>query len=251
MEENKIKFPTEIVELPSKGLLYPEDHPLRNGTVELKYMTAKEEDILTNLNYIKQGLVIDKLLQSLIVPKFNYDDLLVGDKNAIMIAARVLGYGKDYTFTYEGEEYTVDLSLLNTIELDESLLIEPGVNELKYTLPFSKNEITFCLLTGQIEKSIDAEIKGIKRINKNASPELSTRLKHQILSINGETDQKTIRDFIDNFMLAKDSSAFRSYLKTISPDIKLVFVHEANNSEEEVAIPVQVQFFWPDARIQG
>ena len=107
-QEPKFKFPTELVDLPSKGLLYPKDHPLSSGKVELKYMTAKEEDILTNQNYLKDGTVIDKLLQSLIVTKFNYDDLLVGDKNAILITARVLGYGKDYTFNYNGEEITVE-----------------------------------------------------------------------------------------------------------------------------------------------
>ncbi len=99
-EESKFKFPTEVVELPSKGLLYSKDNPLSSGKVEMKYMTAKEEDILTNQNYIKQGSVIDKLLQSLIVSKINYGDLLTGDKNAILVAARILGYGKDYSFKY-------------------------------------------------------------------------------------------------------------------------------------------------------
>ena len=94
----ELKLPTEKVSLPSKGLLYPKDSPLASGEVEMKYMTAKEEDILTNANYIRQGIVIDKLLQSLIVTKFDYNDLLVGDKNAILVAARILGYGKDYTF---------------------------------------------------------------------------------------------------------------------------------------------------------
>ena len=98
-EEKKFEFPTEIVELPSKGLLYPKNNPLSSGKIEMKYMTAKEEDILTNQNYIKQGIVLDKLMQSLIVSKINYDDIIVGDKNAIMVASRVLGYGKDYTFT--------------------------------------------------------------------------------------------------------------------------------------------------------
>jgi len=91
-------LPTETIELPSKGLLYSEDNILSNGTIEIKYMTAKEEDILTNQNYIQNGTVIDKLLQSLIVTKINYNDLLVGDKNAIMIAARILGYGAEYKF---------------------------------------------------------------------------------------------------------------------------------------------------------
>jgi len=102
MSDEKFKFPTEVVELPSKGLVYPEDNPLSSGKIEMKYMTAKEEDILTNQSYIEKGIVLDKLLQALIVSKINYNDLITGDKNAIMIAARILGYGKDYTFTYNG-----------------------------------------------------------------------------------------------------------------------------------------------------
>ena len=89
-------YPTEIVQLPSKGKLYPEGHPLKSGTIEMKYMTAKEEDILTNQSFINNGVVLDKLFQALIVTPCDYNDLLLGDKNAIMIAARVLGYGKDY-----------------------------------------------------------------------------------------------------------------------------------------------------------
>ena len=104
---SELKFPTEIVELPSKGLVYPEDNPLSSGQIEMKYMTAKEEDILTNQNYINNGTVIDELLKSLIITKINYNDLIVGDKNAIMIAARVLGYGKDYSFTYDNNEQVV------------------------------------------------------------------------------------------------------------------------------------------------
>ena len=248
MEEQKFKFPTEIVELPSKGLLYPEEHPLSSGKVEIKYMTAKEEDILTNLNYIKQGIVIDKLLQSLVVTKFDWDDLLIGDKNSIMIAARVLGYGKDYPFTYEGEEITVDLSELMPVELDENK-VSQGVNEFEYELPYSKNKITFKYLTSRDEKAIDAEIKGMKRINKNSSADLSTRLKHQLLSVDGDYEKKTIRDFVDNFLLARDSSAFRLHIKATQPDTKMSFVYDGANGEEEVTIPVQVQFFWPDARV--
>ena len=113
MEENKPSFPTEVIELPSKGLLYPESNILSSGKLEMKYMTAKEEDILSNKSYIEKGIVLDKLLESLVVTKeININDLIVGDKNALLIAARVLGYGKDYTFTYDGKEHEVDLSVL-------------------------------------------------------------------------------------------------------------------------------------------
>ena len=246
--EPKFKFPTEIIDLPSKGLLYPEGHPLSSGQVEMKYMTAKEEDILTNMSYVKSGIVIDKLLQSLLVDKFDYSDLLVGDKNAIMIAARVLGYGKDYPFTYEGEEVVIDLNELPLKELDEDLATK-GVNEFEFTLPTSGNKITFQLLTGKIEKAVEQEIKGMKRINKNVSADVSTRLKHQILSVDGEDDKKTIREFVDNYMLAKDSAALRAYIRDIQPDIKMTFIHEGTNGEQEVTVPIEVQFFWPDARV--
>jgi len=121
--ENKNKFPSEIVELPSKGLLYSEDSPLSSGKIEMKYMTAKEEDILTNQNYIERGVVIDKLLQALIVDKeVKYNDLLIGDKNALLVAARVLGYGKDYEFNYGDTKEVIDLSLLKEKEIDDTLL---------------------------------------------------------------------------------------------------------------------------------
>ena len=128
----EFKFPTEVVDLPSKGHFYVEGHPLSKGKVEVKYMTAKEEDILTSQNLIKQGTVIDVLLQSLIVDKtINIQDLLIGDKNAIMVAARVLGYGKDYQFEYDGEEQTVDLSKLEPVDIDFKKFTK-GVNEFSY-----------------------------------------------------------------------------------------------------------------------
>ena len=131
----EFKLPTETVELPSKGLLYPEDSPLAEGKIEMKYMTAKEEDILTNQNYIRQGTVVDKLLRSLVVSKINFNDLLIGDKDAILIASRILGYGKDYTFTYSGESITTDLTELNEKFLDESLILSPRTNEFAFELP--------------------------------------------------------------------------------------------------------------------
>ena len=105
---SEFKFPTEVIDLPSKGLLYPKDSPLASGKLEMKYMTAKEEDILTNQNYIQRGIVIDKLLQSLIVSDIDYTQLVTGDQNAVMIAARILGYGKDYEFTYGGKKQVID-----------------------------------------------------------------------------------------------------------------------------------------------
>jgi len=245
-EQPQFKFPTETVELPSKGLLYPEDHPLASGTIEMKYMTAKEEDILTNQNYISQGIVLDKLLQSLIVTKVKYDDLFVGDKNAIMIASRILGYGKDYEFEYNGEEHTIDLTTLDNKQIDESLFTR-GQNEFEFELPFSKTLVTFQLMNGHLEKKVEQEIKGLKKINKTASPDLSTRMKHLITSVDGNRDTKTIRDFVDNYLLARDSRALRQHVADFQPDIDLEITIISQGEDKVIDVPIGVNFFFPDA----
>lgn len=242
-ETPKFNFPTEIVELPSKGLLYSKDNPLSKGTIELRYMTAAHEDILTNQAYIQKGIVLDKLMQALIVSPINYDDLIVGDKNAIMVASRILGYGKNYTFTYGGQEETIDLSALDNKPFDTSL-ITPGVNEFQFTLPNSKLSITFKILTHADEKKIDAELEGLKKIKKDSVPELSTRLKYIITSVNGDSTVKTIRDFVDNHLLAVDSRALREYIKKVQPDVDLTFF--PSGSEKAINIPIGLNFFWPD-----
>jgi len=245
---SEFKFPTEEVELPSKGLIYPKENPLSSGKVEMKYMTAKEEDILTNQNYIKQGIVIDKLLKSLIIDKnVNYDDLITGDKNAILIAARVLGYGKDYNFKYNNEDINVDLTTLETRYLDESTMLE-GKNEFAFTLPHTSTAITYKILNSRDEKKIEAEIKGLKKINKGSSPDLSTRLKHMILSVNGETENVKIREFVDNYLLARDSRSFREHIRKTQPDIVMEFDYMGENGvEEDAVVPMTAGFLWPDA----
>ena len=247
MAENT--FPTEIVDLPSKGYFYPETSPLSSGKLELKYMTAKEEDILTSQNLIKQGTVIDILLQSLIVDKtVKVEDLLIGDKNAIMVAARILGYGKDYDFTYDGEEQKVDLTTLKPIELDESQL-KKGSNQFEYVLPKSERKITFKLLTGKDEKNIDAEVKAREKLGGSSTGELTTRLKNIITSIDGNVDRSYINNFVDNEFLSIDSLEFRKHMATVTPDIDMTTTIMVDGEETEVTIPVTVRFFWPSTGI--
>jgi hypothetical protein len=237
-------LPTETIELPSKGLLYPEGHPLSSGTIEMKYMTAKEEDILSNQSYIQKGNVLDKLLQSLIITEFNYDDLLIGDKNGLMIASRILGYGKDYTFRYQGKEQTVDLSLLEAKPIAEEVS-QATSNEFNFTLPSSGVDVTFKLLTSKDESAIISELEGLKKLSPNSTPpDISTRLKHLIVSVNGEREKKSIRQFVDNYLLAADSRALRQYVAKITPDVDLTFFPD--QSEERVGIPIGLKFFWPD-----
>ena len=239
----EFKLPTETIELPSKGLLYPSDNPLSSGKIEMKYMTAREEDILTNQSYIQNGTVFDKLFKSLIVSDINYDDLLVGDKNAILVAARILGYGKDYKFTYNGEEHTVDLSTLDAKSFDENL-INKGENRFTFQLPTSGFTLEFKILTHKDENNIKQELKGLQKIHKDNVSEVTTRLKHSILSVDGESDRKVVRDFVDNAFLARDAKAFRDYVREIQPDVDLTFF--PSTSDTRINIPIGLDFFWPN-----
>ena len=254
-EDNKPQFPTEVVSLPSKGYYYPKDNPLSSGQVELKYMTAREEDILTSPNLLNKGIVLDKLLEALIVSKININDILIGDKNAIIVASRVLAYGKDYKFEYtdpssgETAQNTVDLTTLEhkDVDFDKS---KKGTNEFSFELPQTKKNITFKLLTHFDEKSIEAHLKSLKKITKGGiEPELTTRLKQCILSVDGETDKQYINNFVDNEFLSLDSFAFRTYLTAMTPDVEMVSnVELANGEIEEVTVPMTVGFFWPSAK---
>ena len=248
--ESKFSLPTEMVELPSKGLLYPEDSPLSSGMIEMKYMTAKEEDLLTNQNYIRSGTVIDKLMKSLIVDKtINYKDILIGDKNALMFAARVLSYGKDYEFMYDGIEQTVDLSTLELKYIDEDK-VTGRANEFTFKLPSTDNTVTYKLLTHGDESNIESEIAGLKKIHKGTSPESTTRLKRMITSVNGSREVKDIREFVDNYLLARDARALRAEYQEVQPDIIMkAEVRNQAGGEEDVDIPINLNFFWPDSGI--
>jgi hypothetical protein len=240
MSEN-LQFPTEIVELPSKGLIYPEDHPLKSGKVEIKYMTAKEEDILTNSNYIDKGIVLDKLLESLVQTKdLDLTNISVGDKNAILIACRILGYGKDYEFTYNGEEYSIDLSTLDNKVIDEEVLSQGEF--IKFTLPSTENEITFKILTEKDENQITKEAESLNKLKVNGSS--TTRLKHLITSVNGDKDPSNIKTFVDTYLLASDARALREYVKEVTPNVDMKF----NADNEMVDMPITLTFFWPELK---
>ena len=241
---SEFKFPTEEIELPSKGLVYPKDNPLSSGKVEIKYMTAKEEDILTNQSYIQKGTVLDKLLQSLLVNKdIKTEDLFVGDKNALFVAARILGYGKEYKTKIAGKDETIDLTELENKPIDKELFSK-GNNRFTYKLENTGTVLEFKLLNGHDEKKIERELAGLKKISPNTSPELTTRLKHVILSVDGNEEKKDVREFVDNYFLARDARAFRQYVSDLSPDVDMTVSLEGG---EVVTVPIGLNFFWPDA----
>jgi len=252
MSETKFTVPTEMVDLPSKGLVYKKENPLSSGQVEMKYMTAKEEDILTNVNLLRQGLAIEKMLKSLIKTELEYDELTIGDRNGLLIASRILGYGKDYSFSYknpttgEVEKVTVDLQDLKYKEVDFTAF--KNSNEVYFQLPYSKNEVTFKILTVADDKKIDQEIKGVKKNLGQDQGQLSTKLKHQITSVNGEFTQKAVREFVDSgALLSRDSIALRKYMAQVTPDIDTeVQFTLSDGTEVKTDLPMGAEFFFPD-----
>ena len=258
MSEQKYAFPTEVLSLPSKGLLYPKDHPLSSGQIDVKYMTAKEEDILTSSNLIEKGLVIDRLLESVIAdPKIKLNDLFIGDKNALMVGTRVLGYGKEYVVEIEDPDTTLkvehafDLTQLNHKKVDYKLF-KKGENKFEYELPNSKRKIEFKLLTQSDEKNIDKELKALEKLTKVTGIDhtLTTRLKAQIISVDGESDKLKIANFVDNEFLALDSREYRKYVESITPDIDFEVEYESQIGElHKVEVPMGVRFFWPDSSL--
>jgi len=260
------KFPTEVVDLPSKGLVYPEDNPLASGKVEMKYMTAKEEDILTTQSYIKDGSVLDRLFQSLIIGNgdgapIKYIDLTTGDKNAVMIAARVLGYGKDYKveiqdpFSDNKQEEVIDLTQFEAADYDGKNQTELHKNEFEYELPKSKRKITFMAMTESKERKVKHQIKDLekkqRKLKDATSRELTTRLKNMILSVDGDSETATINSFVDNELFAIDSQSLRNYINEVVPDMDLnyEFVSEETGERREMLLPMDVTFFWPSSKL--
>ena len=248
------KFPTEVINLPSKGWFYPETNPLSSGTLELKMMTAKEEDILTSRNLIQKNIVLDKLLESVVIDKsIKLDDMLICDRNAAFFAIRRLAYGDQYeakvTCGRCGKEndITIDLGKMDNRPF-EFEKYPKGENNFTFKLPVSGVTVTFKLLSKKEESAIDLELQGLTRINKDISKEVTTRLAYLITSVNGDTETSRIRRFVSEEFLSKDSLAFRKHVRDNMPDINSTFdftcAHCGLERREET--PMGVSFFWPN-----
>jgi hypothetical protein len=217
-------------------------------------MTAREEDILANQDLIRKGKVLDKLLQSLLVNKtVDYRDILTPDKNAIFIAIRRLAYGDTYPVNFTcpgcGERSRIDINLSELKDREIDLEKFPrGVNNFEFTLPKSGIKVTYKLLNQHDDDAMEKELTGIRKINKENTSEVTTRLKYIITSVNGDTDKQVIRKFVDEELLAVDSRALREYVRDNTPDIDMRFDFKCSNCELErrMDVPVGASFLWPD-----
>lgn len=253
--ENPLNFvtPTEFVDLPSKGKLYPPGHPLHDkDTIEIKFMTAKEEDILTSKSLLKKGVAIDRMLQNLIVDKnIKLDNMLSGDKNALLVASRISGYGPSYDISVTcpscdtKQEHSFDLSSFahkDLSDLDDLELKLTQNSTFVYTLPRSKVQVEFRLLTSGDESQLTQEMMRAKK-EEAASTD---SLKRVIVSVNSNTDRFVIKNFVDN-MPAADARLLRAAVRRTTPDIEMIgeFVCASCGHEEEMEVPLTTEFFWP------
>ena len=256
LQKQEVTYPTEVIELPSQGHFYPLEHPLSSGKLELKMMTAKEEDILMSQNLIKKGIVLDKLLETLIVDKnIKLDDLLLADKNAILVAARRLAYGDGYgpvevtcPKCREKNQITFNLGEIKNEEFDFDKYTR-GENSFEFVLPYSKKTIQYRILTHKDEQQIENELKANNKILKGSSSnEVTARLRSMIISVDGNSDRNYVKKYVETEMVSRDALALRQYIKKNIPDVDLNFNFTCGDCshEERLGVPLTVQFFWPD-----
>ena len=248
--------PTEFVELPSQGKFYIEGHPLYNEeSIEIRHMTAKEEDLLTSRTLLKKGIAIERLLKNIIVNgAIDPYSLLVGDRNAIIIAARTSGYGNVYTTQITcpacsvAQEYSFDLNEASVYtgerasEMDVTAT-DDGTYEV--WLPRLETNVVFRLLTGYDEKKLTGNTKQARaNLTDHA---ITTQLSNMLVGVNGSTDPKMLKLLVDN-MPSSDARYLRQAYKLTSPNIDLtqLFACQECDHEQEMEVPLTADFFWPD-----
>ena len=249
--------PTDFVELPSKGLFYPEGHPLHNKEViEIKFMTAKEEDILTSETLLRKGLAIERFLESVILDKsIRPDELLTGDRNAILIAARISGYGAAYDTKMQcpscdaRNEISFDISKAEILHPDPQGLESISKNEKGnyiIKLPVSQFDFECKLLTGKDENYL-IELARNKKKNRLDDTSVTDQFKMIAVSVGGVTDKKQIDRFID-VMPAADARSLRTAYAACTPNIKIKdeFSCTSCGHTQELEVPFGADFFWPD-----
>jgi len=251
--------PTEIVDLPSKGIFYSEEHPLHGkDTIEIRYMTAKDEDTLTNQSLLKKGIALQKVLEDLVIDKtIKLESLLVGDKSAIVLAARKTAYGTDYDTKIicpscsKVQNYKFNLNecsvkdIISQDELDEIGVTRTGGSTFMFDLPILNVPVEIKLLTGKDELFLSQRIREAQQSKKDIDIVL-LQLRTMIKSLNGRTEQNIISDAV-SLLPAKDSRHIREVYQKISPNLDLSHDFECSSCsyEARLEVPFTADFFWP------
>lgn len=250
--------PTEFVELPSKGDYYPEGHILHGvETVEIRHMTAKDEDILTSRTLLRKGVALDRMLKNILVDKrINLDDMLVGDKNALIVAARKSGYGEEYETKVtcpscgEVSQHVFDLSTLEDIPevpvWDGMPSVTRTGNNFDVELPRSEAVVQVRLMTGKDEAVAARQARMAKKAGSEQELTLTGQFKRFIVSVNGDSSPRNIAYFVDH-MPAGDSRFLRTMYKAVTPNVDMVMMYDCNSCgyASDMEVPFTADFFWP------
>lgn len=249
------EVPVESIPLPSGGVVYPQESSIHcKDTVDIRAMTAREEDILTSRALIKKGTVITELIKSCLIDKrIQVQDMIAGDRNAIMVALRITGYGAEYNVEADCPKCNVrSKQQFNLADMPiKRLEIEPtakGQNAFEFKLPVTNKTVHFKFLTGKDEEEISTIQERSKKQGAMADNIVTTRLQYSIISIDGKTDRSSINGFIRN-MPARDSMSLRRYIESHEPGIEMKgeFDCDSCGEQSEVRVPLGASFFWPDA----
>lgn len=250
-----LDIPVEVVPLPSCGKAYPTNHPLHgHETIEIRAMTAREEDILTSKALLKKGTVITELIKSCLVDKsVNPNDMLIGDRNALMVAIRITGYGAEYDVeidcnecqTKAPQQFNLAALPLQRLEIEP---VQPGMNLFEFKLPYTKKVVHFRFLLGRDEEEIVATQEKQKKLGMSTDASVTTNLLYSIVSIDGVEDRAKIAGFV-RMMPARDSLALRNYIRDTEPGIRMRQETSCPSCghSEEVGMPIGVTFLWPSA----
>lgn len=249
------EIPVEAVPLPSRGLVYPVDSVLHAcETLDIRSMTAREEDILTSRALIKKGTVITELIKSCLVNKaIDVSEMIAGDRNAIMTALRITGYGADYSVEVdcpacsERSKQSFNLAELPIKRLEINPVAE-GANVFEFELPVTKKNVRFKFLTGRDEEEITVTMERKKKTGLQGENLVTTRLKHALIAVGSINDTSKVGAFIRH-MPARDSLAIRRYMDKSEPGIEMKSWMDCPHCMEssEVRLPMGASFFWPDS----
>ncbi len=251
---NQYELPIEKVSLPSRGILYDKQLAIHSGYIELAYPTAKNQDILTSATLVKKGVMIDQFIKSLILtPKVKLDQLLTFDRDKLVFVSRAMAYTSQYKTKIicpkceKQNDVTINLNQLDEIFLGQGIT----QNKIQVILPLAKKSVTFKFLTVREQEQVNAEIKSLQRLRRSidgATPQITTRLKKMIVSIDGNQDKMFISQYVDKYLLSNDSLFLRREIKKNTPGIvnKFKFNCKHCQFEKELAVPLTAQFFYPE-----
>lgn len=247
-------IPKEIITLPSRGVLYSQDSILHSGQLQMRYPTAKDQDILSSSSLIRKGVMIDQFIKSLIVnTKINYNQLLTFDRDKLLFASRILAY----TNIYEAIITCPSCQHKNNTKIDlqslQQKVLAEDITQNKFIvqLPRMKVQVALKFLTVQQQNELSKQIQSLAKIRQvidGATPQISTRLKKMIVSVDGNSQQQVISQFVDNYMPASDSLQLRRVIKEITPGVvnEFNFTCQKCGYQKEMVVPLTAQFFYPD-----